>query len=78
MSVDAGGGKLKWPKATKKVNKQAHQKNFLKIQEMQGWLTGEKSMGTRVGMEHVHERPYVQLSTGHHTHINIPTCGVLR
>ena len=50
---------------------------FYKIQEMYGWLTGEKSMGTRVGMEHVQERPYVQLSTSH-THINIPTCGVLR
>ena len=33
-------------------------------------------MGTRVGMEHVQERPYVQLFTSHHTHINIPTCGV--
>ena len=32
MSVDAGGGKLKWPKAIKKVNKQAH--NFFLIKEM--------------------------------------------
>ena len=39
---------------------------------MTHWL---KSMGTRVGMEHVQERPRVQLSTSH-THINIPTCGV--
>ena len=36
-----------------------------------------KSMGTRVGMEHVQEWPHVQLSTSH-THINISTCGVLR
>ena len=33
-------------------------------------------MGTRVGMKHVQEQPYVQLSTSHHTYINIPTCGV--
>ena len=39
-------------------------------------MTGEKSMGTRVGMEHAQERPHDQLSTSH-THINIPTCGVL-
>ena len=32
-------------------------------------------MGTRVGMEHVQERPHVQLSTSH-THRNIPTRGV--
>ena len=36
-------------------------------------------MGTRVGMEHVQERPHVQLSTSHHTHvhINILTSGVI-
>ena len=34
-------------------------------------------MGTMVGMEHVQEQPHVQLSTSY-THINIPTCGVLR
>ena len=36
--------------------------------------TGE-IMGTREGMEHVQERPHVQLSISH-THTNIPTCGV--
>ena len=36
-----------------------------------------KKYGDKVGMEHVQEQPHVQLSTSH-THINIPTCGVLR
>ena len=37
MIVDAGGGKLnnlKWPKAIKKVNKQAHQKILKKLNKM--------------------------------------------
>ena len=40
----------------------------------QGWPTGEKSMGTRVGMEHVPER--LMSNCPQVTHINIPTCGV--
>ena len=75
MSVDAGGGKLKhfkWPKAVKKVNKQTL--TFNKKRKCRDELV-KKSMGTRVGMEHVQEQPHVQLSTNH-THINIPTCGV--
>ena len=47
--------------------------NFKKCRE--DLITGEKSMETRVRMEHVQEWPHVQLSTSH-THINIPKCGV--
>ena len=56
MSVDAGDGKLKWPKAIKKVNKQTNKK-----------IKKRK----RVVIEHVQEWPHVQLSTSH-THINFP------
>ena len=52
-------------------------KKILKISGNVGMTscTGEKSMVTRVGMEHVQEQPHVQLSTSY-THINISTCGV--
>ena len=34
-----------------------------------------KKYGDKVGMEHVQERPHVQLFTSH-TYINIPTCEI--
>ena len=37
----------------------AHSKNFRKCRDD----SDKKSMGTRVGMDHVQERPHVQLST---------------
>ena len=49
---------------------------FFLISRNVGMTNWWKSMGTWVGMEQVQEQPHVRLSTSHHTHINIPTCGV--
>ena len=76
MMVVANSSHFKWLKAIKKVNKQAH-KNFFNLRKRRDDSLVKKSMWTRVRMEHVQERSHVQLSTSH-THINIPTCGVLR
>ena len=45
-----------------------HKHNKIWGGKFQGWLSGEKSMGTRVGMEHVQERLYVHATVHKSSH----------
>ena len=68
MLVVANSNHFKWSKAIKKVNKQAHQKNFF-ISRNVGMTHWWKKYGDK-GRD-VQERLHVQLSTSHQTHIHI-------
>ena len=61
MSVDAGGGELKFQVA------KGHQRSK---------QTSIFNKFLKIFRKSVQERPHILLSTSH-THINIPTCGVL-